>query len=234
MFGWNQDLTWKIAEIKPSEAQGFSEVTALFNTPQGQQVFRIFVTPDEKFAVTGDMVPFGADPFAPARANLKSASGPVHGPSRRPRNHRGVRRLRVPRLQSSPADSSPSSGRRTQMKLIFQNFPLESVHKWALLGAKYVDCVSRKATTRLQIHRDGLRIRARSPPTPRIKLKGYAKDAGANPDTGAACVAKPETETSAFANRSRWVKKWVSTARPRSSSTDAKSSALATTRPTRS
>ena len=79
MFGWNQDLTWKIASIKPAEAQGFTEVTAIFNTPQGQQVFRVFVTPDQKFALTGDMVPFGAEPFAAARAILKSASGPTHG-----------------------------------------------------------------------------------------------------------------------------------------------------------
>ena len=42
MFGWNQDLTWKIAEIKPAEAAGFTEVTAVFNTPQGQQVFRVY------------------------------------------------------------------------------------------------------------------------------------------------------------------------------------------------
>ena len=42
MFGWNQDLTWKVAEIKPAEAQGFAEVTAVFNTPQGQQIFRIY------------------------------------------------------------------------------------------------------------------------------------------------------------------------------------------------
>src|SRR5271167_1686254 len=55
MFGWNQDLTWKIADIKPAEAQGFTEVTAVFNTPQGQQVFRVYVTPDQKFALTGDM-----------------------------------------------------------------------------------------------------------------------------------------------------------------------------------
>ena len=47
MFGWNQELTWKIADIKPAEAQGFSEVTAIFNTPQGQQVFRLYVTPDQ-------------------------------------------------------------------------------------------------------------------------------------------------------------------------------------------
>src|SRR5271167_3882527 len=81
MFGWNQDLTWKIAEIKPAEAQGFTEVTAVFNTPQGQQVFRVYVTPDQKFALTGDMVPFGADPFAAAMADLTAVNGPVHGPA---------------------------------------------------------------------------------------------------------------------------------------------------------
>src|ERR1035438_162915 len=47
MFGWNQDLTWKVADIKPAEAPGFAEVTAVFNTPQGQQIFRLFVTPDQ-------------------------------------------------------------------------------------------------------------------------------------------------------------------------------------------
>ena len=76
MFGWNQDLTWKIAEIKPAEAQGFAEVTAVFNTPQGQQIFRIYVTPDQKFALTGDMVPFGADPFAAARRRIEGRQRP--------------------------------------------------------------------------------------------------------------------------------------------------------------
>ncbi len=29
-------------------------------------------------------------------------------------------------------------------RLIFQNFPLEQIHKWALIGAKYVDCLGRQ------------------------------------------------------------------------------------------
>ena len=37
MFGWNPDLTWKIVEIKPSEAAGISEAIVVFSTPQGQQ-----------------------------------------------------------------------------------------------------------------------------------------------------------------------------------------------------
>src|SRR5208337_1575137 len=50
MFGWNPDLTWKIAEIKPSEAAGIAEVTIVFSTPKGQQMSRIYVTPNQKFA----------------------------------------------------------------------------------------------------------------------------------------------------------------------------------------
>src|SRR5271166_4696505 len=79
MFGWNPDLTWKIAEIKPSEAAGIAEVTIVFSTPQGQQMSRIYVTPDQKFAFTGEIVPFGADPFAATRQDLKGASGPSTG-----------------------------------------------------------------------------------------------------------------------------------------------------------
>src|ERR1039458_9154129 len=71
MFGWNQDLTWKVVEIKPSEAAGLSEATIVFNTPKGQQATRIYVTADQKHAFTGDLVPFGADPFAADRELLK-------------------------------------------------------------------------------------------------------------------------------------------------------------------
>src|ERR1039458_10883426 len=75
MFGWNQDLTWKVVEVKPSEAAGLSEAVVIFNTPQGQQATRIYVTADQKYAFTGDLVPFGADPFAEAREQLKSVKG---------------------------------------------------------------------------------------------------------------------------------------------------------------
>ncbi len=82
------------------------------------------------------------------------------------------------------------------MKLIFQSFPLESLHKWALLGSKYLDCVGREGSDQafkfiatVYEHQGEI-----TPETADAMLKGYAKDAGANPDTVAACVAKPETE----------------------------------------
>jgi protein-disulfide isomerase len=196
MFGWNQDLTWKIAEIKPAEAAGFSEVTAIFNTPQGQQVFRIFVTPDQKFALTGDMVPFGAQPFAAALAQLKSASGPFHGPADAPVTIVEFGDLECPACKAAQPQLKKLLDEEPKAKLVFQNFPLESVHKWALLGAKYVDCVSRESNDKTfqfisTVYEHQGEITAE---TAEAKLKEYVKEAGASPEAVAACVAKPETE----------------------------------------
>jgi protein-disulfide isomerase len=81
-------------------------------------------------------------------------------------------------------------------KLIFQNYPLESIHKWSFLGAKYVDCVGRESNdavwkfiSTVYEHQGEI-----TPDTAEAMLKGYVKDAGADTAAVAACVAKPETE----------------------------------------
>jgi protein-disulfide isomerase len=83
-----------------------------------------------------------------------------------------------------------------KLRLIFQNFPLESIHKWAMLGAKYVDCIGRENNDALWkflsiVYEHQGEI---TPENADSMLKGFAKEAGANPDTVAACTAKPETE----------------------------------------
>jgi len=196
MFGWNQELTWKIADIKPAEAPGFAEVTAVFNTPQGQQIFRIYVTPDQTFAITGDMVPFGQNPFAAARADLKAANGPSHGPADAPVTIVEFGDLECPACKAAQPNVTKLMEEEPKARLIFQNFPLETVHKWAMLGAKYLDCVGRennealwKFISTVYDHQSEI-----TPENAEAKLKEYAKEAGANPDTVAACSAKPETE----------------------------------------
>lgn len=196
MFGWNQELTWKIAEVKPAEAEGFAEVTAVFSTPQGQQIFRLYVTPDQKFALTGDLVPFGANPFAAARSDLKAASGPARGPADAAVTIVEFGDLECPACKAAQPNLTKLMQEEPKSRLIFQNFPLETVHKWAMLGAKYVDCLGRENNEAVwkfisMVYEHQGEITAETAET---ALKGYAKDAGANPDAIAACVAKPETE----------------------------------------
>lgn len=196
MFGWNQELTWKIAEIKPAEAPGLSEVTAIFSTPQGQQVFKIYVTPDQKFALTGDIVPFGADPFAAAMTGLKAANGPSHGPADAPVTIVEFGDLECPACKAAQPQLTKLLQEEPKARLIFQNFPLETIHKWAMLGAKYVDCVGRESSdTAIKFIATVYEHQGEvTPENADTMLKGYAKDAGANPDAVSACIAKPDTE----------------------------------------
>jgi len=196
MFGWNQELTWKVADIKPAEAAGFSEVTSIFSTPQGQQVFRIYVSPDQKFALTGDMVPFGADPFAAARADLKAANGPAHGPADASVTIVEFGDLECPACKAAQPNVNKLMQEEPKARLIFQNYPLETIHKWAFLGAKYVDCVAQqnsdtawKFISTVYEHQSEI-----TPDNAATMLNGYAKESGANPDTLSACVASPDTE----------------------------------------
>src|SRR4051794_23113223 len=133
MFGWNQNLAFKIADIKPSEAPGIAQVTVVFNTPEGQAVQKIYVTSDEHYAFSGELVPFGADPFAAARADLKAVNGPVHGPADATVTIVEFGDLQCPACKKAQENLNKLMGEEPKAKLIFQNFPLEQIHKWAMI-----------------------------------------------------------------------------------------------------
>ncbi len=196
MFGWNSNLTWKVVEIKPSEATAISEAVVVFSTPQGQQAQKIYVTADQKHAFTGEFMPFGADPFAEARQVLKDANGPSHGPKDATLTIVEFGDLQCPACKRAQPNITKLMEEEPKARLVFQNFPLETIHKWALTGAKYVDCLGRqdndavwKFISLTYDHQAEVNEQNADQ-----MLKGYVKEAGGDPDAVAACVARPETE----------------------------------------
>src|SRR5438874_9042727 len=85
MFGYDSALSWKVESIKPSKDPAIAQVVVVMTSAQGQQPLTFFVSPDGHYAISGDMVPFGSDPFAPARATLEhGVQGPARGPANSP------------------------------------------------------------------------------------------------------------------------------------------------------
>lgn len=195
MFGWNQDLTWKVEEIKPSEASGISQATVVFNTPRGPQVARFYITADQKYTFMADLLPFGADPFAEARQVLKAANGPEHGPKDATTTIVEFGDLECPACKAAQPNIAKLMEEEPKVKLIYQNYPLPQ-HKWAMTAAKYLDCLGRQnndaaikfiATT--YDHQSEI-----TEQNVEQMLKGYVKDSGGDPDAVAACTSKPDTE----------------------------------------
>ncbi len=196
MFGWDTELTWKVIEIKPSEAEGISEAIVVFSTPKGQQPQRIYVTADQKHAFTGEIIPFGADPFAVIRQSLKDVNGPSRGPKDAALTIVEFGDLQCPACKAAQPSINKLMEEEPKVRLVFQNFPLETIHKWSMTGAKYVDCFGRLNNDAVWkfiglVYDHQVEINEQNVDQ---MLKGYVKEAGGDPESMAACIVKPETE----------------------------------------
>jgi protein-disulfide isomerase len=181
-FGYQPDLTWKISGIVPSPVEGLAEVTVVLASPQGQQLTRFYVAPDGQHALVGDIIPFGARPFDPAKKLLEKG---ITGPSRGPKDAA----VTIVEFGDALVAAEPNA------RFVFQNFPLE-MHNWAAKGAAYADCVGRASNDAFwkfvaKTYETQGDITAENADE---KLTAIADGAGVKGADIAACAVKPETK----------------------------------------
>jgi protein-disulfide isomerase len=140
-FGYESEVSWKISSIKPAPVPGLAQVDVILATPQGQQLSRFYVTPDGEHAVLGEIIPFGAKPFDPARKILeKGIAGPSRGPKDAAVTIVEFGDLQCPACKAAQPVIEGLVAAEPNARFVFQNFPLE-MHNWAQKGAAYADCV---------------------------------------------------------------------------------------------
>lgn len=145
-FGYDSTITWKVLDISPAPAPGVASVTVLLQNPQGQQTAKFFVLPGDKYAIAGDLMPFGADPFAPAREQIAAkANGVAKGPANAAVTVVEFTDLECPSCKAAQPTIERLLKDEPDIKFIFQNYPLQQVHPWAFLAATYADCVAQQS-----------------------------------------------------------------------------------------
>ncbi len=194
-FGYDAALSWKVTNIKPSAAAGLAEVDVTIQGPQGPQAMKFYVTPDERHAVTGQIVPFGSHPFDAARERLeKGISGPWRGPATAPVTLVEFSDLQCPHCKEAQPNLDKLAAEDKNVRVVFQNFPLP-MHDWAMKAADYADCIGRRSNDSFWKFIESV-YAAQSDITAANadeKLKAMAEAAGANGAEMAACAEKPET-----------------------------------------
>jgi protein-disulfide isomerase len=195
-FGYQDGMTWKIASIKPSQIGGLAEVTVILANQQGQQVSRFYVASDGQHALVGDIIPFGAKPFDPAKKILeKGVTGPSRGPKDAPVMIVEFGDLQCPACKAAQPTIESLVASEPNARFVFQNFPLE-MHNWAAKGAAYADCVGRASSDAFwkfisKTYETQSDITAANADE---KLTALADGAGVKGPDIAACAAKPETK----------------------------------------
>ncbi|MCU1307088.1 MAG: oxidoreductase [Acidobacteriaceae bacterium] len=142
MFGYNPAVTWKVVDISPSEIPGIARVlVTIGGQPQATQ---FYVVPGGQFAMVGEVIPFGADPFASARTKLDAeVGGPSRGAQNAPVTLVEFSDLQCPYCKTAQPIIDKLIAESANAKLIFQAFPLP-MHPWAKKAAEYADCVAQQ------------------------------------------------------------------------------------------
>jgi len=195
-FGYQSDMTWKISSIRPSPIQGLAEVTVVLANQQGQQLTRFYVSPDGERALIGEIIPFGAKPFDPAKKVLeKGITGPTRGPKDAAVTIVEFGDLQCPACKAAQPTIEALVAAEPQARFVFQNFPLE-MHNWAAKGAAYSDCVGRASNDAFwkfisKTYETQAEITAENADE---KLTALAEGAGVKGSEIAACATQPETK----------------------------------------
>lgn len=200
LIGYDPSIKFQVSSIKPAEAPGYADVTVVLNNGQGEQVLNFFVAPDGKWALIGQMMDFGSDPFARYRALLHKADGPIRGPKDAKVTIVEFADLQCPACKAALPNIEKMQAENQNVRVIFQNYPLEKLHPWAFRAALYVDClkstndVAWKFIDTVYEHQADIK----DDNADRL-LKQYATDAGAGA-TVAACIADPKTKEHVLAS----------------------------------
>ena len=195
-FGYESQISWKIASIKPAPVPGLGQVDVILASPQGQQLSRFYVTPDGEHAVVGDIIPFGAKPFDAAKKTLdKGITGPSRGPKDAAVTIVEFGDLQCPACKAAQPAIESLIAAEPNARFVFQNFPLE-MHNWAAKGAAYADCVGQASNEAFwkfiaKTYETQADITAENADE---KLTALANDAGVKGADIAACAATPVTK----------------------------------------
>jgi protein-disulfide isomerase len=196
-FGYDSSVTWKIAAIKPSVAEGLTEINLILSNSQGQSAMTLYVTADGKHAFSGEIMPFGAKPYAPANEALqKGINGPSRGPDKAPVTIVEFSDLQCPHCKDAQPVIDKLLTAEPNARFVFQNFPLP-MHNWAAKAANYADCIGRSSKDAVWKFIQGAFDQQANITESNAdeKLTAIADASGVKGSDIAICAAKPDTKS---------------------------------------
>jgi len=139
---------WQVQAILKTPADGVSKVIVLVGDKTGKQkpqVLSFLALPDGKHIVTGDdIIDFGATPFADSRQKLQQhANGPYRGSASKGLELVEFADFQCPHCKEAQANMDKLVADYPKARIVFQNFPIASIHPQATLAAEYGVCVTK-------------------------------------------------------------------------------------------
>ena len=198
LWGFDENRIWSVAAIQPTQAPGVVAVHVLVaEKAQGSHMAQttLYITPDGQHAIAGDVIHFGAQPFAETKALLaKSANGPARGAADKQLELVEFTDLQCTACKTAQATLDQLQQQFPQAHIVVEDMPLTRSHPFAYQAATVGYCVRQAKGDAGYFSYAGAVLAAQADLTGEkvnATLGAAAKTAGADPAAMAACAATP-------------------------------------------
>ena len=200
-WGYDENRVWQVQAILKTPVDGVSKVVVLIGDRTGKekpQALDFFSLPDGKHIITGDqIIEFGANPFASVRQQLQEkADGPYRGAASKDLEMVEFADFQCPHCKEAQPNMEKLVADFPKARIIFQNYPIASIHPQSTIAAEYGVCVTKLggSTAFFQYaaavfdRQDGLATADGAT----LTLNSAVTKAGLDPAKVAACAADPQ------------------------------------------
>ena len=201
-WGYDANRVWQVQAILKTAAEGVSKVIVFVGDKSGKmkpQALAFFALPDGKHIIAGDQViDFGANPYSDYRAQVQQrANGPYRGSTSKDLELVEFADFECPHCKEAQANMDKLATDFPQAHIVFQFYPLESIHPEAKNAAEYGYCVNKLGGSKAffafaSAVFDGQQGLATADGAT-LTLNSAAIKAGLDPKKIAACAALPAT-----------------------------------------
>ena len=196
LFAWGPEIKVTLGPLTQSTAADFYvvpvEVTLNDNKEKGQ----VFVSKDGKTLLRGDIYDMHANPFADNAAKIKLDGFPSKGPADAKVTVVEYADFECPHCRELYESLQGIEAKYPQVRFIYKNFPLTTIHPWAQTAAIGAHCAYEQSPDAFwKIHNAVFDDQeAISPENVWDKLVSFASEAGLNGDTFKACLSSPDAQ----------------------------------------
>jgi len=170
----------------------------------GEQAQRgeVYVSKDGKTLLRGEIYDMSADPFAPNRDKVHIDGNPSKGPADAAVTLVEFSDFECPHCRELYEELKVIEPRYPQVRIVYKDFPLTSIHPWAQTAALGGRCAYQQSPTAFWKMHDAIFDSQDLISTENVwdKLVGFATAAGLDGDTFKACLSSPDAQKAVDAN----------------------------------
>ncbi len=208
-WGFDENRVWQVEAILTTQAPNVSEVVVFIGDKTGKEKparFAFFVMPDGKHIISGEsIINFGDHPFAEVRQQMQQgADGPYRGSPSKDLELVEFADFQCPHCKEAQANMDKLVADFPKARIVFQSFPIASIHPASVQAAEYGLCVNKLGGSSAFFQfaaavfdgQDGLA----TPDGAALTLNSAVIKAGLDPTKVSACAATPEIKANVNAS----------------------------------